>query len=129
VKVEISFTSKSGQQVRALFRPTVYPTRVDPGDGPELIWAFIDDAPLYEILAEAEEEEAEAVCAALADEAEAAYEDQMASAYAAEDRFSDDDDDGLGYNADQQNDRRGWGSEAPEPCGHHCPSDCPRCGE
>jgi hypothetical protein len=126
MKVEISFTRESGQQVRAMFRPTVHPTRIDPGDGPELIWAFIDDAPLYEILAEAEEAEAEAVWSALADEAEAAYENQMAAAYAAEDRF---DDDGLLYNADQQNDRRGWGSEAPEPCGHPCPSDCPRCGE
>ena len=126
-KAEITFTRENGQQVRALFRPTVYPTRVDPGDGPELIWAFLDDKPLHEILAEAEEAEAEAVCAALADEAEAAWESQMAAAYAAEDRFSDDD--GLLYNADQQNDRRGWGSEAPEPCGHHCPSDCPRCGE
>ena len=127
MKVEISFTRENGQQVRALFRPTVYPTRVDPGDGPELIWAFIDDAPLGEILEHTDDDEAEAVCAALADEAEAAYENQMASAYAAEDRFSDDD--GLLYTADQQNDRRGWGSEAPEPCGHHCPSDCPRCGE
>jgi hypothetical protein len=126
VKVEISFTRENGQRVRALFRPTVYPTSVDPGDGPELIWAFLDDKPLHEIL-EHTDDEAEAVCAALADEAEAAYENQMAAAYAAEDRFSDDD--GLLYNADQQNDRRGWGGEAPEPCGHHCPSDCPRCGE
>ena len=28
-----------------------------------------------------------------------------------------------GYNA-----ARGYDTEEPEPCGHHCDSDCPRCG-
>ena len=27
------------------------------------------------------------------------------------------------------NEARGFDSQSPEPCGHHCGWDCPRCGE
>ena len=27
------------------------------------------------------------------------------------------------------NEARGYDSYSPEPCGHHCDYDCPRCGE
>lgn len=49
--------------------------------------------------------------------------------------FDDDDDDeyahrvGMEMGIDAYNGARGMSTEAPEPCGHHCPPDCPRCGE
>lgn len=36
---------------------------------------------------------------------------------------------GMLHGADAYNEAMGWDTSAPEPCGHHCPSDCPRCGE
>jgi len=36
---------------------------------------------------------------------------------------------GASYGAEAKNDARGQSLEAPEPCGHQCPYDCPRCGE
>jgi hypothetical protein len=36
---------------------------------------------------------------------------------------------GMTFGADALNDARGWGSYSPEPCGHHCPWNCPSCGE
>jgi hypothetical protein len=35
---------------------------------------------------------------------------------------------GMMHGIDAYNEARGYDTEAPEPCGHHCPSDCPRCG-
>ena len=36
---------------------------------------------------------------------------------------------GMAFGAAAQNDARGWGSYDPGPCGHHCPWNCPSCGE
>ena len=36
---------------------------------------------------------------------------------------------GMTFGADALNDARGWGSYSPGPCGHHCPWNCPSCGE
>lgn len=44
------------------------------------------------------------------------------------------DDDGLWHQEALQQHRMAFGcvdaiDDPPEPCGHHCGSDCPRCGE
>jgi hypothetical protein len=36
---------------------------------------------------------------------------------------------GMAGGVDAYNEARGYYVDSPEPCGHHCPSDCPRCGE
>ncbi len=36
---------------------------------------------------------------------------------------------GMAGGTDAYNETMGWDTSAPEPCGHHCPSDCPRCGD
>jgi hypothetical protein len=36
---------------------------------------------------------------------------------------------GMLYGVEAYNDAMGYSLAAPEPCGHHCMSDCPRCGE
>ena len=36
---------------------------------------------------------------------------------------------GMTFGAGGANDARGWGSYSPGPCGHHCPWNCPTCGE
>ena len=36
---------------------------------------------------------------------------------------------GMSFGAAAMNDARGWGSYSPPPCGHHCPWNCPSCGE
>ena len=49
----------------------------------------------------------------------------------------DDDDDwakeitneaGMAHGVHAFNEARGYDTTAPDPCGHHCGSDCPRCG-
>ena len=36
---------------------------------------------------------------------------------------------GMAFGTDGYNDAMGYDLSAPEPCGHHCGSDCPRCGD
>ena len=36
---------------------------------------------------------------------------------------------GMCLGVQAYNEARGCGLEEPEPCGHHCSSECPRCGE
>ena len=35
---------------------------------------------------------------------------------------------GMEFGVDAYNERMGYDLSAPEPCGHHCHSDCPYCG-
>jgi hypothetical protein len=35
---------------------------------------------------------------------------------------------GMLYGIEAYNEARGYDTTSPEPCGHHCQSDCPRCG-
>jgi hypothetical protein len=35
---------------------------------------------------------------------------------------------GMAFGVQGYNEAMGSDSETPEPCGHHCHSDCPRCG-
>ncbi len=34
---------------------------------------------------------------------------------------------GMAFGTRAYNDAMGYGGSSREPCGHHCPSDCPRC--
>lgn len=36
---------------------------------------------------------------------------------------------GMLHGVDAYNEAMGYDTSPPEPCGHHCPSDCPRCGD
>ena len=36
---------------------------------------------------------------------------------------------GMAFGTDGYNDAMGYDLSTPEPCGHHCGSDCPRCGD
>lgn len=36
---------------------------------------------------------------------------------------------GMDHGVRGYNEAMGWDTTSPEPCGHHCTSDCPRCGE
>jgi hypothetical protein len=36
---------------------------------------------------------------------------------------------GMAFGTDGYNDAMGYDISTPEPCGHHCGSDCPRCGD
>lgn len=36
---------------------------------------------------------------------------------------------GMLHGVDAYNEVMGYDTSAPEPCGHHCPSNCPRCGD
>jgi hypothetical protein len=36
---------------------------------------------------------------------------------------------GMEFGMDAYNERMGYDLSAPEPCGHHCSYDCPRCGD
>lgn len=35
----------------------------------------------------------------------------------------------MEFGVDGLNEARGYDTSEPEPCGHHCGSDCPRCGD
>lgn len=35
---------------------------------------------------------------------------------------------GMAFGVGAYNEAMGYDTSSPEPCGHHCPSDCPRCG-
>jgi len=35
---------------------------------------------------------------------------------------------GMLHGVNAYNEAMGWDVSFPEPCGHHCQSDCPRCG-
>lgn len=36
---------------------------------------------------------------------------------------------GMLHGTDAYNEAMGYDTSTPDPCGHHCPSDCPRCGD
>jgi hypothetical protein len=36
---------------------------------------------------------------------------------------------GMAFGVQGYNDALGYDTQPPEPCGHHCDSDCPRCGD
>lgn len=36
---------------------------------------------------------------------------------------------GMAFGTDGYNDAMGYDLSTPEPCGHHCGSNCPRCGD
>lgn len=36
---------------------------------------------------------------------------------------------GMAFGAGAYNEAMGYDTSSPDPCGHHCPSDCPRCGQ
>ena len=36
---------------------------------------------------------------------------------------------GMAFGTDGYNDAMGYDLSTPEPCGHHCGSGCPRCGD
>lgn len=36
---------------------------------------------------------------------------------------------GMAFGTDGYNEAKGYDLSTPEPCGHHCGSDCPRCGD